>query len=221
MDYREETHAVLAARHYLYELFQTLFGNEPTEQLLEAVDCAVFEEAFSLVLGSDAEALDGNRLVKGIEGFRGQLSAMEADYTAAFVGPHELPAPPWESVYTSGNRLLFQVSTLEIREAYRAQGLLPEQYPRVADDHIALELDFLARLAKRALEAYVQQDAEVFAEAIEASRSFVYEHLGVWVDAFAGDLSAWNKESFYAGAACTLAAFVHADKGFLSDVKRV
>ncbi|MEG0665422.1 MAG: molecular chaperone TorD family protein [Gordonibacter sp.] len=242
MDYSEDVHAKLAARHYLYGLFQALFGSEPTEQLLGAVDSGVAAEALSISLLPGVAQAEAERLLESLEDPADRLASMERDYAHAFIGPHELPAPPWESVYAGNKRLLFQASTLEIRDLYRSQGLLPEQYPRVADDHLALELDFLARLAERALHAYAlragsahagerlsdqterggsAQGDEAFAEAVCASLSFATDHLGAWVGAFSRDLVAWNSGSLYADAAVVLAAFVQADEGFLAQLEVV
>jgi TorA maturation chaperone TorD len=77
-----------------------------------------------------------------------------------FVGPDKLIAPPWESVYRSKEGLLFQESTMTVREIYRTQGLHPEGYPHVADDGLALELDFLSRMTDRALKLVQSTDTE-------------------------------------------------------------
>ena len=242
MDYSEDMHARFAARHYLYGLFQALFGSEPTEQLLGAIDGGVAAEALFLALPQNAVETEVRRLLGALEEPADRLASMEGDYLRVFVGPHKLPAPPWESVYVGNKRLLFQASTLEVREAYRSQGLLPAEHPHVADDHLALELDFLARLAERALQAYALRagsanvreqgadqtgsdgsahDGEAFAEVVQASRSFVADHLGAWAGAFACDLVAWNAGSFYADAAVVLAAFVQADVRFLGQLEAV
>lgn len=241
MLYHEETHAQLAARHYLYELFQSLFGNEPAAPLLEAVDRDVVADALSIVLPQGSVETEIQRILQVFEAPAEYLPSMERDYTQAFVGPHDLPAPPWESVYVSSKRLLFQISTLQIRDIYRSQGFIPKEYPHVADDHVALELDFLAQLAQRALHSYaaslgdefvdgsemvevnIDDAAEgvgIFVEAIDVSHSFVSEHLAKWVDALAQRFVVWRSDSFYADAALVLASFVHADEGLLSQLEQ-
>lgn len=60
-----------------------------------------------------------------------------------FIGPRELPAPPWESSYLNEDKLLFQEETLQVRMSYLKYNFIPKNYPHEADDHIALELDFM------------------------------------------------------------------------------
>ncbi|MEG0776380.1 MAG: molecular chaperone TorD family protein [Raoultibacter sp.] len=207
--YSEEVHAELSARHYLYELFHILLGNAPTEELLQAIDGKIVQESFFISTAKDSEDAEVGQFFSRIEGFKDvSLEALQSDYAVVFEGPESLPAPPWESVYTSNKRLLFQKSTLEIRNIYRSQGLLPSLYPRVADDHISLELDYLSHLAQRSLEAFVAQDEESYAQAMAANKAFLVDHLGVWVGSFADDLAKWKSDSFYTYAAKTLEVFI-------------
>ena len=141
----------------------------------------------------------------------GEMRAWKADYTRLFVGPAALPAPPWESVYTSHERLIMQPSTLEVRTAYRECGFQPALCRHVPDDHVALELDFLAALAKNALEAQGRADAEGVREALAASSRFLEEHLGVWVGPFADEACEKGGSERYAPVVQALAAFVAAD----------
>jgi TorA maturation chaperone TorD len=93
-----------------------------------------------------------------------------------FVGPGRVEANPWESTYVSSDNTIFQKVTLEVRKAFVSQELLPAAYPNVADDHIALELDFMAALAGRADDAYRAADCQKFRTALEASRDFLDKH---------------------------------------------
>lgn len=211
---------VLAARRYGYLLFQRLFGTEPSEELFGAVDAGVAEDAIVLVCGGTDDACGiGENLAKGFKGAleeaRQDVPALQSDYTRLFVGPAALPAPPWESVYLSKKRELMQLSTLEVRNAYRAQGCIPTMYPHVPDDHIALELDFLAMLAQRACEA---SSDEAAVEALEASRSFIDSHTGKWMGDYANDMIERGNSAFYACVAQTLAAFVAADSVMLGEL---
>ncbi|MCB8816455.1 molecular chaperone TorD family protein [Desulfosporosinus shakirovi] len=77
---------------------------------------------------------------------------MLTEYTRLFIGPTKLPVPPWESVYVSKERLLFQESSLKVRQrqCYLNYNFLPAKYRSEADDHIALELDFMYNLSSLA-----------------------------------------------------------------------
>jgi TorA maturation chaperone TorD len=217
----EDKEALLAARGYLYALFHNLFGNEPSEGQLAAVDRVLAREALDITGIHDpaAEGLLGalDALATG----SGGTGPLKAEYTVLFIGPGKLPAPPWESVYTTGEQVIFQRSTLEIRNFYRWQGLIPELYPKVADDHIALELDFLRLLGQRALEAQQAGDDAACKEALAASVEFLDEHLLKWVGFFAEALNASGKGSFYPLAAQALATFAARDAELLKGLVTV
>ncbi len=110
------------------------------------------------------------------------------EYTRVLIGPASLPAPPWESVFTTGENLIFQESTLAVRAAYRAAGYVAAGYPREADDHLATELDFMATLAEEACTAYEAGDAERAHASLQVQRQFLSEHLNTWAKPFSDRL---------------------------------
>lgn len=204
---------ILAARHYLYRTFQCLLGNDPRDAAWESLDGELAEEAcaFMGVDGAELVHLVGEAL--DVDGGRDELARQ---YAVALVGPGALASPPWESAQLSVDGALFTPVTLEVRNAYRVQGLLPEQYPAVADDHIALECGFLAELAGRALEALAAHDGERCAAALTASHSFAEAHLLHWVDRFAERMDG-ERAPFFRVVACALADFVQADAAWLRE----
>lgn len=204
---------VLAARHYLYRTFQCLLGNDPRDAAWESLDGELAEEACALMGVDGAELV---RLVGEALDADGGRDELARQYAVALVGPGALASPPWESAQLSGGGALFTPVTLEVRNAYRVQGLLPEQYPTVADDHIALECGFLAELAGRALEALAAHDGERCAAALAASRSFAEAHPLRWVDRFAEWMDS-ECAPFYRVVAFALADFAQADAAWLRE----
>ena len=201
--------AVLAARHYLYTTFQVLLGSDPGLGSLERIDLRLLEETYAIL-----ELDPPSFVLKGIEDAQRSeelLEEMSREYTRTLVGPGKLPSSPWESVHVTGDDTLFTLVTLDVRNAYRAQGFLPQDYPRVADDHVALECAFLAALARQALELAAQDSEDACARVLGASQAFLEEHLLKWVDTYATQL-AESSSSFYAAVAAALAAFAHADE---------
>lgn len=79
--------------------------------------------------------------------------AVRRDVQRLFTGPGHLLAPPYESVHLNRSGLVFEEETLAVRAVYRRHGLQFERRQREPDDHVALELEFLATLAGRALDA--------------------------------------------------------------------
>lgn len=124
-----------------------------------------------------------------------------SDYTRLFIGPGKVLAPPWESVYFSEDRLTFQESTLQVREWYRRFGLESDKLHHEPDDHIGLELEFVAHLARRALLALEQHDQGGYDAAVGAQGQFIAEHLGRWASGWCGQVEAQAQTDFYRGVA--------------------
>lgn len=131
----------------------------------------------------------------------GSFDDLRVDYTRLFVGVGKVLAPPWESVYFGDDRLLFQEQTLQVRAWYRRLGLEPEKLYQEPDDHIGLELLFLAHLARLGLQALEENDQARFEECLLAQGGFAAEHPLKWVSAWAGSVQANAKTGFYCGLA--------------------
>ena len=66
------------------------------------------------------------------------------------LGPAE--APPWQSVYLDREHVVMGEETLKVRALFARYGLARPDGLGGPDDHIGLEMDFLARLAERTAE---------------------------------------------------------------------
>ncbi len=130
-----------------------------------------------------------------------EFDDLRADYTRLFIGPGMVLTPPWESVHFSDERLTFQVQTLHVREWYRRFGLQTTKLYQEPDDHIGLEFEFVAHLARMALSALEQKDQARFDELMDAQHKFLAEHLLRWVPALCADIQAKSGTDFYRGIA--------------------
>ena len=208
----ERLQGQLAARLFLYTVFQSLMGSAPTARMLDGIDAELVAASFE-ELGLEAP-----------EGFVSLLSSridiekLSGEYTRCFEGPARLPSPVWETVHVTGEASIFQTLTLEVRNAYRSQGFLPKLYPSVADDHIALELDFLRALAGRACSAAESGDMAACKSSLQASRQFLDDHLSRWAGSYARQLVDSKASDFYGSAATALAELVERDVGLLAEL---
>lgn len=111
---------------------------------------------------------------------REALAALRREQARLLRGPGLPAAIPYESAYTDAERLLFQTSTMQVREAYAAHGLVPPRLHAEPDDHIGLELHFCAILAGRIVDA-LDSAREEEASAVAGSLSlFLTRHLLVF-----------------------------------------
>ena len=70
--------------------------------------------------------------------------AIHEEYNRLFIGPHRLPAPPWASVYTDPEGVIFGNATLGVRQWMRDNAVklsLPDKEP---EDHFGLMLMMLS-----------------------------------------------------------------------------
>lgn len=206
-----EIEILLSNRHFLYTYVSRVFAAEPDEAFLSFVEddhtqeeCALLDDAKKrgFVLQQAVVAI-----LSGMPEGDSKVECLRSEYTKLFIGPGKLPASPWESVYITGEPLLFQESTLKVREAYRAAGFEAAGYPHEADDHIAIELNFLAVLAQKTLDACAADDADTAKDLIDHQAQFLKKHILAWVNQFADRLTASKVSEFYSACA-NLASYV-------------
>lgn len=129
-----------------------------------------------------------------------EFRSLKSDRLRLLIGIDRVLAPVWESVYFNENRLVFQKQTLQVREWYARFGLQIERFNHEPDDHIGLELSFIAHLASRAL-AVAEADPKCFGEFVEAQREFLTEHLLRWGPAWTRLVLQHAETDFYRGVA--------------------
>lgn len=194
MKHEDVVVAALSNRSYVYTFLWRVFAAEPDESFLNITGSEELLTEFELFLGKDSPAFDDlNFAIEQVRDTPNALELLKSDYTKLFVGPGKLPAPPWESVYVSGEDLLFQPSTLEVRQAYRRAGYKAAGYPHEADDHIATEFGFMEALANRTKEAYENGCEEQVRLHIAHQTRFLSEHINVWLPLFTDRLLASEK----------------------------
>ncbi|MBI2318388.1 MAG: molecular chaperone TorD family protein [Betaproteobacteria bacterium] len=121
----------------------------------------------------------------------GVLEDLLWDYTRLFIGPYRLPCPPWESVYTSQNKLMMQDAADEARRYYADFGLTIDD-PAVMPDHIGAELSFLSLVYERSGEANGKRS-----DCVRIGEAFVHDHLLRWVPQFTADMERAAETELY------------------------
>jgi len=130
-----------------------------------------------------------------------EFKALKQDHLRLFIGTDRVLAPVWESVYCNEKRLVFQEQTLQVRQWFSRFGLQAKRLYREPDDHIGLELSFIAHLASLALQAMESDDQQTFGQTLQAQRDFLQEHLLRWGPAWAKLVVQHAETDFYRGLA--------------------
>lgn len=155
------------------------------------------------VESGQADVQSGLRLMRDFcRGWNDEhLKAIKRDFQRLFIGPDRLPAPPWESVYRTADRLIFEEQTLQVRQEYARMGFsAPTQYNE-PEDHFGLELLFLVHLSGLGIAALEQNSTEGMDYVLEGMRRFLADHVMVWSPAFLADVIEHAQTDYYRGAA--------------------
>lgn len=121
--------------------------------------------------------------------------ALNTEMTRLLEGPGLTPAVPYASYYLNDGRLMGPAA-LAARRFYLDWQAVPAGDIRLPDDHIALELGFLAYLAERA----VADPSETY-QAIRGGHDFVRLHLLPWLPRFCAALDGATGDPFFGGLA--------------------
>ena len=124
------------------------------------------------------------------------LDELAADYADIYL-THKLRASPCESVWLDEDGLTLQQPMFDIRDWYRRHELAAENWRTRSDDHLVLQLQFVAHLLASARPAHVREAAQ-----------FLDEHLLRWIFDFAARVSTRCATPFYAALAVLSAAYV-------------
>ena len=108
------------------------------------------------------------------------------EYRRLFIGPAAKPAPPWGSVYTDRECVVFGVTTLELRAWMHEHGVARTADEKTPEDHIGLMLALMAWLAQN-------QPADL--------GEFLSLHFLTWAGHFLDELADAAEHPFYEGLA--------------------
>ncbi len=138
-------------------------------------------------------------MVKGLKD--GTTDDLVWEYRRLFVGPNPKPCPPWGSVYTDRECVIFGASTLKLRFWMRENGFERLSDEKTPEDHIGLMLSLMAAIAEQRpdkLEEYLSR------------------HLLTWSKHFLDQMAESSNHSFYKGLALLTNATLEGLKDELS-----
>lgn len=143
-----------------------------------------------------------------------------AEFTRLFSGVQEGmgPPPPFESVWRE-DRLIGE-STVQVIEAYAQAGFAdidPEAGPQ---DHVAVELKFIALLALREAEAWQADDQAGAHQRLIQQRDFLHQHLAAWAPRWADAIVEQARAPLFAALAGLIKAGIEQAARELNDLTR-
>ncbi len=138
---------------------------------------------------------------------------LAADYAGLFLNASQTPVYPYESVYTSEERLLMQKARDQMIEELRSEGLALTANAKEPEDHIAIELEFVAHLCQKTIQSLEQGDLLSARQYLEKQKSFLDKHLLVWAPTFCDDTFRAARTDFYKGVAQLTKDFLASERG--------
>ena len=178
-----------AQRSAVYRLLARLYRVEVDEEFLAELKTMRFPAA----TGNTAVDTGYRTIATYLSGADAHaITDLAVDYVRAFIG-HGIDAYsaayPFESVYTSPKRLMMQEARDEVLAVYRSEGLDKLPTWKEAEDHIALELEFMAALGDRIVAAAEADDEAEVERLLATQRNFLADHLSSWVPLMTADLA--------------------------------
>jgi TorA maturation chaperone TorD len=138
--------------------------------------------------------LKGKKLRDGFDRSDTGLAQLGVACSKLFVGPFELIAPPYGSVYLDENRQVMGNSTMVVIECYTDVGLNPSENNKEPPDHISTEMEFMYYLEFQ----YLKTGESQF---VEKQKKFFLTQMNTWVPKFASDIVQSKIHPFYSSLA--------------------
>jgi TorA maturation chaperone TorD len=123
---------------------------------------------------------------------------LSIDHAALFVGPFELLAAPYGSIYREKNRQVMGESTIEVLRSYQDAGLTVDI--KEPPDHIAIELEFMYYLCTREAAAVADGNGEE-ADRYREMQNCFYQSALPWIPQFCDSIRKGTENPFYTGLA--------------------
>lgn len=217
MDEMEELKGLMRARANTYGFLAHLYLEEVTMDQIQEMRAMRFPVATgsNLVDSGYRNLYDYMRT-----SWEGSVRELSIDYVRTFIG-HGVngysAAYPFESVHTSERRLMMQEARAEVLAIFR-ENMLKRGTWTEGEDHIALELEFMQRMALRTIEDLEAGCEREAANKLATQRDFAHDHLLNWLPALTADMQKFAKTAFYRGLAQLTLGYVQEDARVLDEM---
>ncbi len=224
--FSEELVTVNKNRQIIYSFLATVYAKEVT---IEFLNDLLKKKEFFLALAENPD-IQSTELARGFKNLGEYIQALEGrelkavqvelavDYAALFLGIQpDLPHPS-ESAYLSKDHFIMQQPRDNAMEMYKIIGLEKASNFLEPEDHIALELTFMAQLCEKTDAALKNSDQARLKNLLEVQRDFLNQHLDKWVPKLADDVTEHAKKDFYRAVARITKAFLKFDEKVLSEL---
>ena len=215
MEALNDNKKIMVSRENNYRILSLLYQTEVTEELYNKLKTLDYETVKSL------EISEGYAMIESFinENRKDPLTDLAVEYAGVFLGAGAVDkyksANPYGSVYTHPERLIMQDERDKVVAIYRKHGVDKKQGFDVPEDHISIELEFMAYLCSAAKEC---GDQTKFREYLEIQKEFITKHLLNWIPQFNQDILRLSKTDFYKGLAVLTLDLIKADLELIEEM---
>jgi TorA maturation chaperone TorD len=148
------------------------------------------------------------------------LSNLSRDWTRLFRGVNiRGPLPPYESLYRTGK--LQDKPAQEICRLFSKMGIrVPEEWHQPLD-YIGVEFDFMHLLCTQERGNWEKNQLGLVLEVVEIEKSFLDDHLSLWIPIFCEKMIEQAQEIFFKGIARLTKGFINYDQIWTSYLFRL
>ena len=125
---------------------------------------------------------------------------------------------PFESIYTSKEKLMMQDARDQVLKIYVEQGVNVDANLHLPEDHLSFELEFMAIMSERLAELINNNDTDKVDENIAVQRAFIQEHLQNWLPSLEARVTDMAQFLFYPAIMHITQGFIDKDAAFLADL---
>lgn len=210
-------------RGAFYMLLSRAFSRELDQDAvkgMEQVSKSLMEIWEILRIPSNPDVQAGKTLLESFFAELGQESADEeverlaAEYASLFLGVGSKTVSPCESVYRSNSGMLYQSALFEVQRVYSESGMAKNDQYSESDDHISVELMYMAGLCEMTQEAG-KTDKRQALQCLGLQQKFLQDHLLQWVPRFSHDLIDTAPPGFYRAMAYLLKGYTQIDSSLI------
>ena len=187
-----------------YRLFAALFYPPDKESFLDEDVCGNLVQLLESVCPMASDHASG--MAKVLE--RADAQALSIAHAKLFLGPFELQAPPYGSVYLDENTRLMGDSTVAVMKMYQLAGLSLSDENREAPDHIAIELEFMYYLISREIQSFKSGDTDEALEYLRMQHKFNDKYLATWIGPFCDKIRESSEDDSYKLLSMCLSIFI-------------
>jgi anaerobic sulfite reductase subunit A len=220
---------VSRGRENFYAFLSRLFGKEVDEEALKMIIASQPTVDFLASSQQTKELKDGNRLLRNFVDQAKSLNAREkqdlltglaAEYADLFLGLRSKPVLVCESAYLGEYRMYYGKPFSQVKDLYGRSGFEKRKNFLEPEDHVAVELDFMANLCRQTHLSLDEKNVQNAVHYLAMQKEFLMDHVLRWVPDLCETLKKTAESSLYKSLASLTSGFISMEAGVVDELAK-